>query len=115
MGLNFTELQVTLDALNDQAANDPAFDRQRAARLLELNYLTLRDIARNHHWAVHAPYLMWASGDFARWSPIRGRGFRPSGERLRQAEERQLHLTGRENSLGEMMTALGLTEATRSK
>jgi hypothetical protein len=40
MGLNFTELQVTLDALNDQAAaKDPAFDRGRAEQLLELNYL----------------------------------------------------------------------------
>ena len=68
---------MTLDAFNDQATNQAlALDRQRVERLLELNYLTLRDIARNHHLAVHTPHLMWATGDFARWSLIRGRGYR---------------------------------------
>jgi len=109
MGLNFTELQVTLEAFNDQAANKtPALDRQRVERLLELNYVTLRDIALNHNLVVHTPHLMWASGDFARWSPIRGRGYRPSAERLAQVDAGNFRLTGRENSLDEMLTALGL-------
>jgi hypothetical protein len=111
MGLNFTELQATLDARNDQAAaKDPAFDRGHAEQLLELNYLTLRDIVRNHHLAVHAPYLMWASGGFARWSPVGGRGYRVPRERLEQVEQAGLRLTGRENSLDEMILALGLDQ-----
>jgi hypothetical protein len=109
MGLNFTELQVTLDAFNDQATNQaPAFDHERVERLLELNYLTLRDIARNHTLAIHTPHLMWATGDFARWSPIRGRGYRPPRERLDQVGDENFRLTGRENSLDEMLVALGL-------
>lgn len=107
MGLNFTELQVTLDALNEQAAKDLAFDAARAERLLELNYLTLRDIVRNRHFAVHSPALMWASGGFARWSPIRGRGYRVTPERLQQLEQASPGLTGRENSLDEMLRAFG--------
>ncbi len=111
MGLNFTELQVTLDAFNDQATNKlPGLDRDRVERLLELNYLTLRDIALNHHLAIHASHLMWATGDFARWSPIRGRGYRPPAERLVQVEAGKYRLTGRENSLDEMLTALGLDQ-----
>jgi hypothetical protein len=109
MGLNFTELQMTLDALNDQAAaKDPAFDRRRAERLLELNYVTLRDIVQNHNLALHAPYLMWASGDFAHRMPIHGRDYRPPRERLERVDSRKLSLTGRENSLDEMLVALGL-------
>jgi hypothetical protein len=112
MGLNFTELQVTLDALADQAAQkDPAFDRKRVKPLLELNYLTLRDIVRNHNLAVHAPYLLWASGDFARWSPIGGRGYRPPEERLKRVDDGRFTLTGRENSLEEMIVSLGLGQA----
>jgi hypothetical protein len=109
MGLNFTELQMTLEAFNDQAANKtPALDRQRVEQLLELNYVTLRDIALNHNLVVHTPHLIWASGDFARWSPIRGRGYRPSAERLAQVDAGNFRLPGRENSLDEMLTALGL-------
>lgn len=109
MGLNFTELQATLDALNEQAtAKAPSFDRSRAEQLLELNYLTLRDLVRNHHFAVHAPALMYASGGFARWSPIRGRDFRVTPERLQQLERATPGLTGRENSLDEMLLAFGL-------
>jgi hypothetical protein len=109
MGLNFTELQVTLDAFNEQATNKAsALDRQRVERLLELNYLTLRDIVLHHNLAVHAPHLMWATGNFARWSPIRGRGYRPTAELLAQVDAGNFRLTGRENSLDEMLTALGL-------
>lgn len=109
MGLNFTELQVTLDAFNDQATNKlPGVDHARVERLLELNYLTLRDIALNNNLAIHAPHLMWATGDYARWSPIRGRGYRPPAERLAQMAAGDFRLTGRENSLDEMLTALGL-------
>ncbi len=109
MGLNFTELQVTLDRLNDQAVNkDPGLDSQRVARLLDLNYLTLRDVALHHNPAIHAPHLMWGTGDFARWSPLRGRGHRPTAERMAQVDGGGFRLTGREHSLDQMLTALGL-------
>ena len=108
MGLNFTELQATLDALNDRAAKDPALDRARANRLLDLNYVTLRDIAWNHNLVLHAPYLMWASGDFAHRTPIGGRNYRPPHERLEHVERGNLSLTGRENSLDAMLRAFGL-------
>jgi len=109
MGLNFTDLQMALDALNDQAAEKKTdVDQQRAAQLLEVNYFTLRDFVLNHNLVVHAPYLMWASGDFARWSAIGGRNYRPSRERIEHVEEDRFSLTGRENSLDEMRAALGL-------
>ncbi len=112
MGLNFTELQMTLDGLNERAANkDPGLDRSQVERLLELNYITLRDLALHHNLVIHAPHLMWANGEFARWAPIRGRGYRPAAQRLAEIEARGFSLTGRENSLDEMITALGLTRA----
>ncbi len=109
MGLNFTELQATLDALTRQAAEkDPALDRERAGQLLELNYLTLRDIARNHNLVLHAANLLWATADYARWSPIGGRGYRPPPARLDHITTGGYSLTGREAGLEAMRTALGL-------
>ncbi len=109
MGLNFTELQATLDRLNDQAAEkDPALNRPRASQLLELNYMTLRDVAQNHNLLLHAANLLWATSDFARWSPIRGRGYRPHPARLKQVADGGFSLTGREAGLDDMLTSLGL-------
>ena len=109
MGLNFTELQASLDALSRQAAEkDPAYDARRADQLLELNYIALRDVALHHNLAVNAANLLWATADFARWSPIGGRGYRPPSARLEQVAEGGFRLTGREAGLDEMRTALGL-------
>ena len=109
MGLNFTELQASLDALSRQAAEkDPAYDARRAEQLLELNYIALRDVALHHNLAVNAANLLWATADFARWSPIGGRGYRPPPARLEQVAEGGFRLTGREAGLDEMRIALGL-------
>jgi hypothetical protein len=49
LGLNFTDLQMTINRMVEQAkAKDPAFDLKRARQLLLLNYFVLRDIVRHH-------------------------------------------------------------------
>jgi len=108
-GLNFADVQTSLNRMVEQAKEkDPAFDPARARQLLELNYLMLRDIVRNHHLALNACYLMWGNGDCAAWSPIKGRGFRVEKELIEQVESGKRALTGKENSLEEMRAALGL-------
>jgi len=86
---------------------DPALDLDQAQRLLVLNYFMLRDIVRNHHLAVNASYLMWGNGDCAAWSPIKGRGFRPATELLERVEAKKHTLTGKEDSIEEMLAAFG--------
>ena len=110
MGLNFTDLQYAIDRMVQQAvAKDPAFDKERSQQLLELNYLTLRDLALHHNGVVHGPNIMWGSGDYAGWTAIRGRGYRPAKERVEQAQ--QYSLTGRENSFEGMRKSLGLDKS----
>lgn len=109
IGLNFTDLQMTINRMVEQAKEkDPALDLDRTRQLLALNYVMLRDIVRNHHLAVNASYLMWGNGDCAAWSPIKGRGFRPDDELLDQVETAKRTLTGKEDSIEEMLTAFGL-------
>jgi hypothetical protein len=108
-GLNFTDLQATINRMVEQAnRKDPALDPDRARQLLELNYFMLRDVVLNHHLALNACYVMWGNGDYAAWSPIKGRGFRPEKERLEQVEAAKRALTGKEDSIEEMLAALGL-------
>jgi hypothetical protein len=109
IGLNFTDVQMTINRMVDQAKEkDPALDLDRARQLLELNYVMLRDIVLNHHLAVNATYLMWGNGDCAAWSPIKGRGFRPDRELLERVETEEYTLTGKEDSIDEMLVAFGL-------
>lgn len=108
MGLNFTDLQCTLDRMVKQAsAKDPLLDRDRAQQLLELNYMALRDFTLHHYGTINSASLMRASGDFARRSPIKGRNYRPAKERIELAQGHSL--TGKENSLDEMIDSLGLS------
>jgi hypothetical protein len=107
MGLNFTDLQCVIDRMAEQASKkDPSFDKKRADQLLELNYMVLRDLALNHYGVVNTPYLMWGSADYARWAPLRGRSYRPAEERIARAKTQSL--TGKENSIEEMIVSLGL-------
>jgi len=108
-GLNFTDVQVTINRMVEQAKEkDPAFDPGRARQLLALNYFMLRAIVRNHHLAVNACFLMWGNGDYAAWSPIKGRGFRPEKELLERVEADKPTLSGEEDSIEEMLAAFGL-------
>ena len=111
LGLNFTDLQCTLDRMVPLAtARDPAYDPERARRLLTLNYIAFQDLARNHNTAVH-PYLLWANGDYANWAPIGGRAFRPAQELLDTRGRAPFTLTGAEDSFEEMMMSLGIPDA----
>jgi len=109
IGLNFTELQMAINRMVEQAkVRDPALDSNRASQLLALNYFMLRDIVRNDHLAVNAIYLMWGNGDYAAWSPIKGRGFRPDKELLERVEAAKHTFTGKEDSIEQMLAAFGL-------
>lgn len=110
-GLNFTDVQMTINRMVEQAKEKaPELDRGRAQRLLALNYVMLRDMVRNHHLAINANYLMWGNGDYAAWSPVKGRGFRPERELLERVEAERRTLTGREDSIQEMLAAFGLAK-----
>lgn len=108
LGLNFTELQLALDRMAEAAAAGKPADRSRARQLMDLNYLVLRDIVRHHHLAVNAAYLMWGSGNYAKWRPLGWNG-RPSEGLLDQPGQPARSLTGRENSIAEMLQVMGLS------
>ena len=111
IGLNFTDLQMTINRMVDQTkkeGEDPALDPDRTRQLLALNYFMLRDIVRNHHLAVNGCYLIWGNGDYAAWSPIKGRGFRPEKELLERVEAEEYTFSGKEDSINEMLATFGL-------
>jgi len=100
---------MAINRMVEQAkVRDPALDSNRASQLLALNYFMLRDIVRNDHLAVNAIYLMWGNGDYAAWSPIKGRGFRPDKELLERVEAAKHTFTGKEDSIEQMLAAFGL-------
>jgi len=108
LGLNFTELQLAVDRMAEASAAGTPVDRSRARQLMDLNYLVLRDIVRHHNMAVNAAYLMWGSGNYAKWRPLGWNG-KPSEGLLDRPGESERRLTGRENSIAEMMKAMGLS------
>ena len=69
-GLDFTGLQVQLNALSAKATADQAYDRDEARRLMTLNFRMLRDMARRRPLAINVPMLMSLTGNYAKWRPI---------------------------------------------
>ncbi len=109
LGLNFTELQETLDDMARRATAGEAVDMVRARRLVDLNSLVLRDLLLNHNLAVNVPQVIWGSGTFRRWDSLGGRRVMPSDpallERLR---DERFGLTGREQGIDDMLKAYGM-------
>ncbi|MBM3333857.1 DUF4838 domain-containing protein [Candidatus Sumerlaeota bacterium] len=112
LGLSFTELQATVDRLADAARNKQPVDRALAQRLMDLNYLVMRDIARNHNLAINVAHLMWVSADFAKWRPLGWKG-KPTDGLPAKPDESKHTLTGREHSIEEMMAAMGMARVER--
>ncbi|MCL4203303.1 MAG: DUF4838 domain-containing protein [Pirellulaceae bacterium] len=109
LGLNFTELQDTLDDMAERAAAGEAVDRERATLLIDLNGLVLRDLLRRHPLAIHVPSLVQQSATFARWTSLRGRRVSLSDETLRnRINDSRYGLTGKEQSIDDMLRAFGL-------
>ncbi|HRJ72673.1 MAG TPA: DUF4838 domain-containing protein, partial [Terrimicrobiaceae bacterium] len=109
MGLNYTELQETLGFMAWQANSMQKVDRELARRLVDLNCLIVRDTVKNNHFAMGHLTLVPMSSNFAAFSPIGGRTVTPSKpELLERLKDPQYGLTGRENSLAEMLAAYGL-------
>lgn len=109
MGLNYTELHETLDELAWRASDGQDVDDERVQQLIDLNALMLRDIILNHNLAINAPSVVWGSGTFAHLSSIGGRTVQPSDEAmLQRIDDPGYGLTGREDSLDEMLVAFGL-------
>jgi hypothetical protein len=110
IGLNHTDLFATLAALNEQAKGKSGAElksiRAKAQPLLDLNYLELRDIVKNHNLAINSSYLMFMTNDFAIWEAIGGRGYRPSDAVVALGNDHSL--TGKENSLSAMEASFGL-------
>ena len=120
--LNFLDLQLALNKMVEQAnLKDSAkvfrhnrsvkredSDPARVRRLLELNYLTMRDIVRNHNLAINVTYLMYSSNDYSHWAPIGGHEFRPAKELIERVDAAKLTLTGHENNIEEMLAVFGL-------
>jgi hypothetical protein len=109
LGLNFTELQDTLDDLARRAATGESVDRDRATLLIDLNGLVLRDLLRRHPLAIHVPSLVQQTATFARWTSLRGRRVSLSDETLRdRITDPRYGLTGKEQSIDDMLEAFGL-------
>jgi hypothetical protein len=108
-GLNFTDLQNTLDELTRRAEAGEEVDRSRATLLVDLNTLVLRDLMRHHPLAVNVPGLVKESASFARWKAIRGRRVEPSDESMLDLLNDPTHrLTGHEQSIDDMLRSFGL-------
>jgi hypothetical protein len=111
LGLNFTELQDELDSMARRATAGESVDRDRARLLVDLNGLVLRDLLRRHPLAIHVPSLVQQSAAFAHRSAIRGRRISLSDETLQQRlTDPRFGLTGREQSIGDMLQAFGLED-----
>lgn len=109
MGLNLTEVQEMLDDLSWRARQGMDVDEELARRLVDLNALMMRDIILNHHLVSNAANLVWATGTFARFAPVRGRTVTPSDEALLDRfDDPNFGLTGQEQSLEDMFEAFGL-------
>lgn len=101
IGLNFHHLHTLLKAMTEDATAKRAFDRNRATQLLTLNYCMMRDIAKNHHFAVNTPFLLYRTGNLAYYQRIGGRGFQASPEIVKKADTKSM--TGNEKSIKELL------------
>jgi hypothetical protein len=109
LGLNFTELQEVLDDKARRAAEGEPVDRERAQRLIDLNGLILRDLMRNHPYAINVPGLVWGTARYSKWRPLGGRRVTPRDDSwLERLEDPRYGLTGREQSIDELFQAFGL-------
>ncbi|MGM0488126.1 MAG: DUF4838 domain-containing protein [Planctomycetota bacterium] len=109
IGLNLTDLYATLDDKARRAQKGENVDIDRARLLVDLNCLMLRDIMHNHNQAINVPALVSGTGTFAKWRPIRGRRVMPSDEALLERLDDPRHgLTGREDSVEDMLKAFGM-------
>ena len=108
-GLNYTELQETLGFLSWQAKSGQVVDRELARRLVDLNCLVVRDTVKKNHFVMGHLTLVPMSSGFASFAPIGGRTVTPSNpELLERLKDPKYGLTGKENSLSEMLAAYGL-------
>jgi hypothetical protein len=79
--------------------------------LIDLNGLVLRDLLRRHPLVIHVPSLVQQSASFARWTSLRGRRVSLSDETLRnRISDPRYGLTGREQSLDDMLRAFGMQD-----
>ncbi|MFA5645520.1 MAG: DUF4838 domain-containing protein [Candidatus Ratteibacteria bacterium] len=106
IGLNFHHIHTLLINMNKDATEKKPVDRAYANRLLILNYVMMRDIAKNHVLAVHTPFLIWRSANLAHLGRVGGRNFQPPEEIVNATEGKSM--TGQERSLEELMAVYGL-------
>jgi hypothetical protein len=111
LGLNHTELSQTLARFATDARAGRPVDKARIRPLLNLYTLSLRDFAQRQPLAINAPWILYRGGNLASWEPIGGRNYAPPSDLVQKVEEAGLHLTGRENSIAEMMAAFSLTDS----
>ena len=100
-GFNFSHLHTVLSRMTAAAQAKESYDRTLANRLLNLNYVMMRDLTQHHVMTVNTPFLVGRTANFARYSPIGGRDFQSAPEVLKAAEG--CSLTGREESLDELL------------
>lgn len=109
LGLNYTDLQETLNWKSWRARQGEQIDRELARRLVDLNCLVSLDIALNHNLAVNIANQAGRTGNFAQFAPIGGRRLTPSDPALlERVRDPRYGWTGREQCLEEMLAAFGL-------
>lgn len=105
-GFNFHYLHTVLHRMVAAAKAKEHYDRVRANRLLNLNYVMMRDLAQHHTLTVNTPFLMHRTAGLASLAPIGGRDFQSAPEVLKAAEG--CSLTGYENSLDKLLATYNI-------
>jgi len=109
VGLNYTDLQETLSEMAWRAQERREWDKDLARKLIDLNCILARSIPLTHNLSVNTVYLVGRNASFSQYAPIRGRTLQPSDPKLlERAYDPRFGLTGREQSLGDMLAAFGL-------
>jgi hypothetical protein len=111
LGLNYTQVYETLERMVADLKAGKTIDREESRQLIVLNYLMLRDIGRHQPLALNVGWIMRGTGYNAYWETIGGRNYRAPEERIAAVDQRGIRMTGDEDSLADLLTLFGLTQA----
>jgi hypothetical protein len=107
-GLNHTELFETMSRISNEAKEGKAHDKVQVRQLMDLVYLSLRDLAISNPNAINIGWVVRGTGYFAPWENVGARNYKPTPELLVKVDEEKRHQTGQEKSLAEMLAAYGI-------
>ncbi len=105
-GLNVTDLHITLYRMARDVQNKKKIDQNYANKLMDLRYLVMRDLVINNPLAVNVGNLLSQKAYNESLAPLKWS--RSPALKLEDPKTSGHTLTGEEDSIEEMMEALGL-------